>query len=112
MSIDTDLDTTEGEQDFASMLEDSLNPERAKLTPREKRDLQKAQLRPLANRRPELYEEDEFSSEEYEAMMEMYNGTLASIEEGEIVKSRVLEIRENLVVLDIGFKSEGTIPLE
>jgi small subunit ribosomal protein S1 len=45
-------------------------------------------------------------------MMELYNGTLASIEEGEIVKSRVLEIRENLVVLDIGFKSEGTIPLE
>ena len=84
----------------------------AKLTAREKRDKQKAQLRPLANRRPELYEEDEFSSEEYEAMMEMYNGTLASIEEGEIVKSRVLEIRENLVVLDIGFKSEGTIPLE
>jgi small subunit ribosomal protein S1 len=83
-----------------------------KLTAREKRDKQKAQLRPLANRRPELYEEDEFSSEEYEAMMEMYNGTLASIEEGEIVKSRVLEIRENLVVLDIGFKSEGTIPLE
>ncbi|MEP6766423.1 MAG: hypothetical protein ABJB66_19070, partial [Gemmatimonadaceae bacterium] len=41
----------------------------AKLTAREKRDKQKAQLRPLANRRPELYEEDEFSSEEYEAMM-------------------------------------------
>ena len=83
-----------------------------KLTAREKRDLQKSQLRPLANRRPELYEEDEFTSEEYEKMMELYNGTLASIEEGEIVKSTVLEIRENLVVLDIGFKSEGTIPLE
>src|SRR5512147_1106299 len=84
----------------------------AKLTAREKRDKQKAQLRPLANRRPELYEEDEYSSEEYEQMMDMYNGTLASIEEGEIVKSRVLEIRDNMVVLDIGFKSEGTIPLE
>ena len=82
------------------------------LTAREKRDIQKSQLRPLANRRPELYEEDEYSSEEYEQMMDMYNGTLASIEEGEIVKSRVLEIRENMVVLDIGFKSEGTIPLE
>ena len=82
------------------------------LTAREKRDLQKNQLRPLANRRPELYEEDEYSSDEYEAMLDMYNGTLASIEEGEIVKSRVLEIRENMVVLDIGFKSEGTIPLE
>jgi len=87
-------------------------PPYGKLTAREKRDLQKSQLRPLANRRPELYEEDEFSSDEYERMMELYNGTLASIEEGEIVKSRVLEIRENLVVLDIGFKSEGTIPLE
>ncbi len=93
-------------------LDETSTPLAAKLTPREKRDLQKAQLRPLANRRPELYEEDEFSSEEYETMMELYNGTLASIEEGEIVKSRVLEIRENLVVLDIGFKSEGTIPLE
>ena len=79
---------------------------------REKRMAQKAVLRPLANRRPELYEEDEYTSSDYEAMLEMYNGTLASIEEGEIVKSVVLEIRDNLVVLDIGFKSEGSIPLE
>ena len=84
----------------------------AVLSSKEKRSLQKAQLRPLANLRPELYDEDDYSTEEMEAMMEMYNGTMASIEEGEIVKSRVLEIRENMVVLDIGFKSEGTIPLE
>src|SRR5687767_13981751 len=69
------------------------------------------QLRPLA-RRADLWEDEEYSSEEYERMMEMYNGTLASIEEGEIVKSRVLEIRDNMVVLDIGFKSEGTVPRE
>ena len=104
MNPETEIEATD--------LDETSTPLAAKLTPREKRDLQKAQLRPLANRRPELYEEDEFSSEEYETMMELYNGTLASIEEGEIVKSRVLEIRENLVVLDIGFKSEGTIPLE
>src|SRR4026209_2844904 len=82
------------------------------LTAREKRDLQKAQLRPLANLRPELYDEDDYSPDELESIMAMYNGTMASIEEGEIVKSRVLDIRDNLVVLDIGFKSEGTIPLE
>src|SRR5215203_5513228 len=82
------------------------------LTAREKRDLQKAQLRPLANLRPELYDEDDYSPDELESMMAMYNGTMASIEEGEIVKSRVLDIRDNMVVLDIGFKSEGTIPLE
>ena len=96
----------------ADMDELDAEPAHNKLTPREKRDLQKSQLRPLANRRPELYEEDEFSSDEYERMLELYNGTLASIEEGEIVKAHILEIRENLVVLDIGFKSEGTIPLE
>src|SRR5678810_689967 len=82
------------------------------LTAREKRDLQRAQLRPLANLRPELYDEDDYSPDELESMMAMYNGTMASIEEGEIVRSRVLDIRDNLVVLDIGFKSEGTIPLE
>jgi small subunit ribosomal protein S1 len=113
--------STELSPELAAELEAALNadmddldeePAHNKLTPREKRDLQKSQLRPLANRRPELYEEDEFSSDEYERMLELYNGTLASIEEGEIVKAHVLEIRENLVVLDIGFKSEGTIPLE
>jgi small subunit ribosomal protein S1 len=74
--------------------------------------LQRGQLRPLANRRPELYDEDEYTSADYERMMELYNGTLASIDEGEIVKSRVREIRDNMVVLDIGFKSEGAVPLE
>ena len=39
-------------------------------------------------------------------------GPWPGIEEGEIVKSKVLEIRDNLVVLDIGFKSEGSVPLE
>src|SRR5512140_929402 len=92
--------------------EEVTTPTGTTLTPREKRDLQKAQLRPLANLRPELYDEDDYSQDELETMMEMYNGTLASIEEGEIVKSRVLDIRDNMVVLDIGFKSEGTIPLE
>jgi small subunit ribosomal protein S1 len=78
---------------------------------REKRDKQKSQLRPLSTD-DHRWEEDEYSAEELEAMMELYSGTLESIEEGEIVKSTVLEIRDNMVVLDIGFKSEGTVPLE
>src|SRR5258705_11195152 len=45
-------------------------------------------------------------------MRERYNGRVASIDEGEIGKARVLEIRDNMVVLDIGFKSEGSVPLE
>jgi small subunit ribosomal protein S1 len=54
-------------------------------------------------------EEDEYSTEEYEAMLEMYEDTLSNIEEGEIVKARVLRITENAVILDVGFKSEGAI---
>src|ERR687889_227154 len=86
--------------------------DKAALSAREKRDAQRAQLRPLANLRPELVDDEGYSPDELEAMMEMYNGTMASIDEGEIVKAHVLEIRDNLVVLDIGFKSEGSVPLE
>jgi small subunit ribosomal protein S1 len=56
-----------------------------------------------------FFEEDEYSMEEYEAMLEMYSDTLSNIEEGEIVKAKVLRITENAVILDVGFKSEGAI---
>src|ERR687885_782622 len=75
------------------------------------RDQQRGALRLLAHG-DNRWDEDEYSPEEEAAMIEMYQGTLASIDEGEIVKSKVLEIRDNMVVLDIGFKSEGTVPLE
>ena len=58
-------------------------------------------------------EEDmEYSREEYEAMMEMYDSTLSSIEEGQVITGTVMRINENNVVLDIGFKSEGTVNLD
>ncbi|NJD11181.1 MAG: S1 RNA-binding domain-containing protein, partial [Gemmatimonadetes bacterium] len=56
-----------------------------------------------------FFEEDEYSMEEYEQMLGMYEQTLSNIEEGEIVKARVLRITENAVILDVGFKSEGSI---
>jgi len=78
----------------------------------QRRELERATLRPLMNRRPELYDEDEYTSSDYERMMDLYQGSLASIDEGEIVKAKVQSVRDNVVVLDIGFKSEGTVPLE
>ncbi len=56
-------------------------------------------------------DEKEYSDEEFESMMSLYDGTLRNIEEGEIVRGKVLAIDDNDVVVDIGFKSEGTIPL-
>jgi small subunit ribosomal protein S1 len=88
------------------------NPTTGTLSERERRDAVRGQLRPLANRRPELYDEDEYTSADYERMMELYQGSMASIDEGEIVKARVQSVNDTTVVLDIGFKSEGTIARE
>jgi small subunit ribosomal protein S1 len=56
--------------------------------------------------------DESYSSEDYEKMLSMYEGTMASIAEGEIVKSRVLRVTDNAVILDVGFKSEGSVPLD
>jgi len=61
--------------------------------------------------RQDLYDED-YSDEDYERMLSMYEGTMAQIVEGEIVKSKVLRVTENAVILDVGFKSEGSVPLD
>src|SRR5689334_10393500 len=61
--------------------------------------------------RQDLYDED-YSDQDYEQMLSMYEGTMSQIVEGEIVKSKVLRVTENAVILDVGFKSEGSVPLD
>ena len=61
--------------------------------------------------RPDLYDE-EYSDDEYEQLLSMYEGTMSQIVEGEIVKSKVLRVTDNAVILDVGFKSEGSVPLD
>ncbi|MBI2614878.1 MAG: S1 RNA-binding domain-containing protein, partial [Gemmatimonadetes bacterium] len=61
--------------------------------------------------RPDLYDEG-YSDEQYEEMLRLYEGTLQSIAEGEIVRSKVLRVTETHVILDVGFKSEGAVPIE
>ncbi len=61
--------------------------------------------------RPDLYDEH-YSDEEYAKMMELYEGTLQQIAEGEIVRSKVLRVSDTHVILDVGFKSEGAVPIE
>src|SRR2546422_736279 len=54
--------------------------------------------------------QEEYSPDEIAKMTELYEGTLSNIEEGEIVKSRVLRVTDTAVILDVGFKSEGAVP--
>ncbi|MEJ2720223.1 MAG: DUF2110 family protein [bacterium] len=57
----------------------------------------------------------ETGSEEEEvpdqALTEQFDNMVSSFSEGQIVKGSVTEIRENEIIVDVGFKSEGTIPV-
>lgn len=44
--------------------------------------------------------------------MGMYEGALKKVSEGEVVKGKIVSITSKEVVVDIGYKSEGIIPLE
>lgn len=57
------------------------------------------------------FSDREYSEAEYKELERLYAGTLNSISEGEIVKGRIVHIGDNHVTVDIGFKSEGTIPV-
>jgi small subunit ribosomal protein S1 len=56
------------------------------------------------------------SDEESASMMgqwlQLYEDSLKDLEEGEIVRGRVLKIDDKEVTVDVGFKSEGVIPVE
>jgi small subunit ribosomal protein S1 len=56
-------------------------------------------------------DEREYGEEQYNNLIKLYEGTLGKINEGEIVTGRVVAIGDTEVSVDIGFKSEGTVPL-
>jgi len=47
-----------------------------------------------------------------ETMEDWFNRGVGDIEEGEVVRGRVVEVRDSEVLVDIGYKSEGTIAME
>ena len=44
--------------------------------------------------------------------MELYEESLKSIQEGEVVKGEIVQIDKEYVLVDIGYKSEGQIPIQ
>jgi small subunit ribosomal protein S1 len=56
-------------------------------------------------------EDREYNESEYKDLMKLYEGTLGKISEGEIVNGRVVAIGGTEVSVDIGFKSEGVVPI-
>lgn len=59
---------------------------------------------------PDL-DDEEYTAEQQEQMLAMYDQTVAEIREGEVVKGRVMSVGRDEVIVDVGFKSEGVIPI-
>ena len=57
-------------------------------------------------------DEQEYTEAEYKQYEKLYESTLSSISENEIVKGRIVHVGDSHVTIDIGFKSEGMVPIE
>ena len=53
-----------------------------------------------------------FDPDEYERLLDMYDVSFKNFAEGEVVKGVVLQVSESEVIVDVGYKSEGIIPLD
>src|SRR5882672_6434714 len=52
-----------------------------------------------------------YSAKDRQEMDKIYGGTIASVSESEVVKGTVVGINDRDVILNIGFKSDGLVPL-
>ena len=52
-----------------------------------------------------------YDKAQYDAMVEMYDATIKDIREGEIIHGSVIGVNPDDVIVDVGFKSEGRIPI-
>ena len=63
-------------------------------------------LRPMEGVDAQLSEGD------FQELLEMYDQSLRTLSEGEVVRGRILRVGSNDVIVDVGYKSEGLIDLD
>ena len=51
------------------------------------------------------------TGDESKNFMELYEESLKSLQEGELVKGEIVQINKEFILVDIGYKSEGQIPI-
>jgi small subunit ribosomal protein S1 len=51
-------------------------------------------------------------AEEYERLLDMYDVSFKNFAEGEVVRGIVLQVSDSEVIVDVGYKSEGIIPVD
>ncbi|MEJ5351322.1 MAG: 30S ribosomal protein S1 [Melioribacteraceae bacterium] len=72
-------------------------------------DLQKDTMQKL-NEQAKFVNTEDYSPEELEQLSKLYSESFRDIKEGEIIQGTIVGIDGDNVVVDVGFKSDGTIP--
>ena len=47
----------------------------------------------------------------YDEMVALYDASMRHLSEGEIVTGKVIDVTNNHVIIDVGYKSEGLVPI-
>jgi small subunit ribosomal protein S1 len=55
--------------------------------------------------------QDEVNPEEWARLLYVYDSSFRNIAEGEVMKGTVLKVTPSEVIVDVGYKSEGIIPI-
>jgi small subunit ribosomal protein S1 len=60
----------------------------------------------------ESEDDEQLSADAYKKLLELYDDSMRNLTEGEIVPGRVIGITSNSVIVDVGYKSEGLVPID
>jgi small subunit ribosomal protein S1 len=71
-----------------------------------------AEERPSSDATPSESSERATTAEDYERLLDMYDVSFKNFAEGEVVRGVVLQVSDSEVIVDVGYKSEGIIPIE
>jgi ribosomal protein L35AE/L33A len=56
------------------------------------------------------FNNEEYSPEEFLTLAKLYSDSFRDVKEGEMIKGRIVRVQGDNIIVDVGFKSEGTIP--
>jgi small subunit ribosomal protein S1 len=59
-----------------------------------------------------MHSDSDMDPQEFARLMDLYDTSFRNLAEGEVVKGTVVKVTPTEVVVDVGFKSEGIIPIE
>ena len=57
------------------------------------------------------FQREEYSEDEFLSLAQLYVNSFTNVKEGELIKGTIVSVQNDYVIVDVGFKSEGSIPI-